>query len=65
MTMLSSGSNTPRLLVVEDDDTIRETVCEALELEGFNVIPATNGQSAWDRLKKEPFELIEIGRAHV
>ena len=54
--MLSSGTSTSRLLVVEDDDTIRETVYEA-ELEGFSVTPATNGQSAWDRLKREPFEL--------
>jgi len=27
----------PRLLVVEDDDTIRETVSEAMAMEGFSV----------------------------
>ena len=60
MSTPSPASNAARLLVVEDDDTIRETVCEALELEGFSVTPATNGQSAWDRLKREPFELIVL-----
>ncbi|MEB3263150.1 MAG: response regulator transcription factor [Synechococcus sp.] len=34
------------LLVVEDDDTIRDTVCEALELEGYRVTPCRDGRSA-------------------
>ena len=46
-----------RLLVVEDDDTIRETVAEALEMEGFAVTAATNGRSAWDLLSREAFDL--------
>jgi len=60
MSTPSPASNAARLLVVEDDDSIRETLCEALELEGFSVTPATNGQNAWDRLKREPFELIVL-----
>ena len=36
----------PSLLVVEDDETIRETICEALELEGFVVRPCANGRDA-------------------
>ncbi|MCP9815854.1 response regulator transcription factor [Synechococcus sp. GreenBA-s] len=47
-----------RLLVVEDDDTIRETVSEAMELEGFAVSAAANGQSAWELLSREPFDLL-------
>jgi len=46
------------LLVVEDDDTIRETVSEALELEGYRVTAATNGRSALDLLQRQRFELV-------
>jgi two-component system phosphate regulon response regulator PhoB len=46
------------LLVVEDDDTIRDTVSEAMELEGFTVTAATNGQSAWELLRREHFDLV-------
>ena len=48
------------LLVVEDDDTIRETVCELLELEGFSVTAATNGRSAWDLLCRSRFDLVVL-----
>ncbi|MFZ9901516.1 MAG: response regulator transcription factor [Vulcanococcus sp.] len=60
MTDSFATASTARLLVVEDDDTIRDTVCEALEMEGFTVLAATNGQSAWDRLKRETFELVVL-----
>ena len=60
MTDSFATTTTARLLVVEDDDTIRDTVCEALEMEGFQVTAATNGQSAWDRLKRESFELLVL-----
>lgn len=49
-----------RLLVVEDDDTIRETVSELLELEGFSVTAATNGRSAWDLLCRSRFDLVVL-----
>ena len=49
-----------RLLVVEDDDTIRETVCEAMEMEGFAVTAATNGQSAWDLLNRNRYDLVVL-----
>lgn len=44
--------------MVEDDDTIRETVSEAMELEGFAVSAAANGQSAWELLSSEHFDLL-------
>ena len=49
-----------RLLVVEDDDTIRDTVAEALEMEGFAVTAATNGRSAWDLLSRESYDLVVL-----
>jgi DNA-binding response OmpR family regulator len=43
-----------RILVVDDDDLIRETVAEALELDGFDVDTARNGSEALDLVLKQP-----------
>jgi CheY-like chemotaxis protein len=34
------------ILIVEDDKDLRESLCEALELEGYIVVCADNGESA-------------------
>jgi two-component system response regulator MprA len=39
------------ILVVDDDDIIRETVAEALELDGYEVDTAPNGADALDRVR--------------
>ena len=36
----------PRVLVVDDDEPIRNTLTEALELEGYAVVSASNGAEA-------------------
>ncbi|MFM2172623.1 MAG: hypothetical protein RLZZ54_550 [Cyanobacteriota bacterium] len=54
------ANSSARLLVVEDDDTIRDTVAEALEMEGFSVTAATNGRSAWDLLSRESYDLVVL-----
>jgi CheY-like chemotaxis protein len=40
-----------RVLVVDDDDVIRQLICVNLELEGFQVHTAVDGQDALDRVK--------------
>ncbi|MBM5807086.1 MAG: response regulator transcription factor [Cyanobacteria bacterium M_surface_10_m2_179] len=60
MSQVSEPTAITRLLVVEDDDTIRETVAEALEMEGFAVTAATNGRSAWDLLSRETYDLVVL-----
>ena len=60
MSQARSSAQPARLLVVEDDDTIRETVCEAMEMEGFAVTAATNGQSAWDLLSSNSYDLVVL-----
>lgn len=67
------------VLIVEDDDTIREQLAEALEYEGFSVVTASNGREALDRLSRGPvrtmimdlmmpvmngWELVQSIRAH-
>ena len=38
------------ILIVEDEQESRESLTELLELEGFNVVTATNGLEAWEYL---------------
>jgi CheY-like chemotaxis protein len=47
-------SQCKRVLVVEDEDVIRETFGLALELEGYKVFTAANGKEALDLLSKIP-----------
>ena len=56
----SPSPDQARLLVVEDDDTIRETVSEAMALEGFAVSTAADGQQAWQKLCDAPFDLVVL-----
>ena len=44
----------PRLLVVEDDETIRETIRDSLEMEGFTVTACGNGRDALQSLQRAP-----------
>lgn len=41
-----------RVLVVDDDDVIRQLITVNLELEGFDVVTATDGQDALDKVKE-------------
>jgi CheY-like chemotaxis protein len=45
-----SGNGSKRLLVVEDDRDIRESLQDLLEVEGYAVFTAENGKDALDRL---------------
>jgi two-component system response regulator MprA len=47
-------SSSIRILVVDDDDTIRATIAEALELDGFTVETASNGAEAWVLVSQRP-----------
>ncbi len=47
-------SCTARILVVDDDAIIRETVAEALQLDGFSVETARNGAEALGIVRDRP-----------
>jgi DNA-binding response OmpR family regulator len=51
-------SGPKRILVVEDEDTIREVVRRYLEREGFRVDEAADGYSALDRIAEAEPDLI-------
>ena len=63
VTTLSAAVSTSRLLVVEDDDSIRETVGEALRAEGFEVHTCADGASALSLItadSSDPLDLIVL-----
>ena len=50
--------STPRILVVEDEMKTRASIAEGFQLEGWNVLSASNGAEALDLLEHEPFDLV-------
>ena len=46
------------ILVVEDDATLRETLVDALEVEGFRVVSAADGSAAVTRFRADKPDLI-------
>jgi len=46
------------ILVVEDDTTLRETLVEALEAEGYRALPAADGREALARFRADRPDLI-------
>ena len=60
VTTLSAAVSTRRLLVVEDDDSIRETVGEALRAEGFEVQTCADGASALNLITAETSDPVDL-----
>jgi CheY-like chemotaxis protein len=48
------------VLVVDDDDVIRQLITVNLELEGFEVIPAVDGQDALDKVKDAQPDVVTL-----
>jgi DNA-binding response OmpR family regulator len=46
------------ILVVDDEKTLRETLVEALELEGYRAIPAADGREALIRFRADQPDLV-------
>jgi CheY-like chemotaxis protein len=52
------AANSVAVLVVDDDQDIRETIREVLEAEGYSVATAENGAAALERLRQVHPQLI-------
>ena len=48
----------PKILLAEDDNDMRRFLARALTKAGYEVVSFDNGKAAYDRLRKEPFELL-------
>ena len=58
MTAKPSRLIAPRILLAEDDDSMRGFLVRALEKAGYDVIAYANGEEAFERLNSEPFTLL-------
>ena len=61
--MTSNKKNNPQaplILVVEDDDALREALTDTLEMGGYNVIDADNGRAALEHLSNDQFFEIDM-----
>jgi two-component system phosphate regulon response regulator PhoB len=56
----ATAVSTARLLLVEDDETIRETVREALKAEGFDVLACGDGAEALASLTDPTAETVDL-----
>jgi two-component system, cell cycle response regulator CpdR len=58
--MTANPSHTPlrRILLAEDDDSMRGFLERALKAAGYDVVAFDNGKDAFDRLGREPFTLL-------
>jgi len=58
MTLKPSHQPIARILLAEDDDSMRGFLERALAKAGYDVIAFPNGAEAFERLKEEPFTLL-------
>ena len=54
------GTCSKRVLVVDDDDAIRNVVAQTLEFEGYEVTTATNGRQALDAVRANQPDAVVI-----
>src|SRR4051812_14568141 len=47
-----------RILVVDDEEGLRQSLAANLELEGYEVIEASNGYDAIELVERMPFDLV-------
>ena len=52
--MPETPNNCSSILIVEDEDSIRQTLCDVFELKGFAVYSASNGEEGITELRKMP-----------
>ena len=58
MTVKPSRVTVTRILLAEDDESMRGFLVRALDKAGHDVIAFANGEEAYERLKTEPFTLL-------
>jgi len=58
MTVGASGTGAPRLLIVDDEDSVLQTLAAILEQEGYEVVAASNATDALEHIRAERFDLL-------
>jgi CheY-like chemotaxis protein len=47
-----------RILVIDDEDSVRKILYQMLKAKGYQVVVASNGQEGIEKFKEEPFDLV-------
>ncbi|HYZ28136.1 MAG TPA: response regulator transcription factor [Thermoleophilaceae bacterium] len=50
----------PRILVVDDEQPVQQLLDRTLRSEGYEVVPALDGEQALDEMAKQPFDLVML-----
>ena len=50
----------PRILLVDDEQSVQKLLSFPLKREGYDVVPAQDGQEALDRLSESTFDLVVL-----
>jgi DNA-binding response OmpR family regulator len=54
------ASASPRILVVDDEQPVQQLLDRTLRSEGYDVVPALDGEQALDQIAKQPFDLVML-----
>jgi len=54
------ASQAPRILLVDDEQSVQKLLSYPLRKEGYDVVPALDGQQALDRLREGSFDLVVL-----
>ncbi|HTV15987.1 MAG TPA: sigma-54 dependent transcriptional regulator [Acidobacteriaceae bacterium] len=61
--MHGAGENAPRILIIDDEAAIRESLETLLALEGYAIDTAENGELGLERIGEQPFDLVLLDLA--
>jgi DNA-binding response OmpR family regulator len=50
----------PRILVVDDEQPVQQLLDRTLRSEGYDVVPALDGEQALERMKSQSFDLVML-----
>jgi DNA-binding response OmpR family regulator len=54
------AANSPRILLVDDEEPLQKLLSFPLEKDGYDVTPASDGQEALDRFAEKAFDLVVL-----
>ena len=55
---MTKKRETKKVLIIEDDSDVRKFVCRVLELEGYQVLKADNGERGMEIIRESPVDLV-------
>ncbi|MEA2481267.1 MAG: hypothetical protein QOJ07_3189, partial [Thermoleophilaceae bacterium] len=53
-------TDTPRILLVDDEESVQKLLSYPLRSDGYEVVAATDGQEALDRFDESSFDLVVL-----